>query len=558
MGNVEAGAVVPEVGYSESDHDVEVGAVVPEVGYSETPHDVEVGAVVTEVGYSETPHDIEVGAVVVEVGYCVPPNLPSDISGTRSGNDLVLTWTDNSTNEAGFDIEYSSDGVTFSDVGSVGAGVTTFTHNNILSGKVYGDDLYYRITVYDSAGCETTTSAYTYTVTIIPIEQACPPVAIYQLVLYSPTGERLAIIDDYRSIQFGHEVNNPGFFTLQISYNDSKRSLFEENCILEVKRKVPNYLDWYTEFIGHCEDFSGAFFANGNTQYSVTGTGFNGLLGRVCIGYAPGTDESDKSGAAETVMKEYVLENRGSLATTANGREASTNLTTFSVEGDGGAGDTWSGKRGGKNLLQTLQDIANFSGIDFNVVTDESYGVGYYLFETHEDQLGDDLTTIGLDSSTGLNGAGNVPHVMSLLRGNIEEARFSEKHKGEINRVLTFGRDSVTGLSKVRHRDNASSIDGDNLNVREAMRGAGSQATNQEMDDLADEYLEENQFVEEFSFKPVDTPSSIYGRDYHIGDRLTVMIGDLERNKRLVRVSITVSGSGGGESNKQFEFADIP
>jgi hypothetical protein len=90
------------------------------------------------------------------------------------------------------------------------------------------------------------------------------------------------------------------------------------------------------------------------------------------------------------------------------------------------------------------------------------------------------------------------------------------------------------------------------------MRGGASQADNAEMDALADEYLQENQAIESFEFKPFDTPSSLYGLHYTFGDRVTVKIGDIERNKRLVRVAITVSGSEGSESNKEFEFKDVP
>ena len=390
------------------------------------------------------------------------------------------------------------------------------------------------------------------------VESVCSTTAIYQLILYDVDGTMLAIIDDYRSLQFGHTLNDAGFFTLQLSYYDAKRPLFVKNAILEVRRKIPGYLDWYREFIGHCEDFSSAFFSNGNTQFTIVGRGFNGLLGRVIIGYEEGSAQAKKDGAAESVMKEYVTENRGLLATGANGREADTRMLTFSVEGDTGLGDTWSGERAGKNLLETLQDIANFSNIDYNVVVHPTNGIGYYLFETYEDQLGLDRTTDGLDSSTGLNAAGNVPHVFSMEMGNVEEARVSEKHKGEINRCFIFGQDQTTGLGVISYRENTTAIDGEAINIREAMRGGASQADNAEMDALADEYLQENQAIESFEFKPFDTPSSLYGLHYTFGDRVTVKIGDIERNKRLVRVAITVSGSEGSESNKEFEFKDVP
>lgn len=389
------------------------------------------------------------------------------------------------------------------------------------------------------------------------VNPVCSTTAIYQLRLYSPLGVMLAIVDDYRSLQFGHEINNVGFFTLQMSYNDAKRPLFTKNCILEMWRKIPGYLDWYREFIGHCEDTTSSFYSNGNTQFVVVGSGFNGLLKRVIIAYVEGSAQAAKNDVAETAMKEYVTENRGALATTANGREANTNLSTFYVQGDAATGVTWNGERGGKNLLETLQDIANFSGMDFNTVVHPTLGIGYYLFETYADQMGIDRSTVGLNSTTGLNAAGNTPHVFSLERGNIDEARVQKKHKEEINRCYIFGQDPVTGLAIIRYRENTTAIDGDILNIREAMRGGASQTDTDMIDALSDEYLEENQSVEKFEFTPFDTPSSLYGLHYTIGDRITVNLGGMERHKRLTRVSITVSG-GEGETNKDFEFKDVP
>jgi hypothetical protein len=180
------------------------------------------------------------------------------------------------------------------------------------------------------------------------------------------------------------------------------------------------------------------------------------------------------------------------------------------------------------------------------------------LFETYEDQMGTNRTNDGLDPTTGLNVYGNTPHVFSLEMGNVEVARVKEKHKPEINRCYIFGQDEVTGLGDITYRENVTAIDGEILNIREAMRGGGSQATDQEKEDLADEYLEENQYIELYEFTPFDTPGSLYGVHFTIGDIVTLDIGDVNTNKKLVRVSITVSGGGGGESNKEFEFTDVP
>jgi hypothetical protein len=57
-----------------------------------------------------------------------PNNLVAALSSSKK--NIALTWADNSSNEAGFQVESSLDGMVFNPVGLVGAGVTSFTVTN--------------------------------------------------------------------------------------------------------------------------------------------------------------------------------------------------------------------------------------------------------------------------------------------------------------------------------------------------------------------------------------------------------------------------------------------
>ena len=379
--------------------------------------------------------------------------------------------------------------------------------------------------------------------------------AIYQIILYDSTGMRLAILDDYRSLQFQNTVNGQGFFTLIINYNDPKRELFEINGIIEIKRKIPGVVDWYTEFNGHVENFQTNVFQNGNEQFTVVGSHFNGTLARRIIAYYEGTAEADKNDVAETVMKEFVTENIGALATVPNGRFANGVMSNFSIEADVATGVNWEGDRTGKNLLEVLQEISNFAEIDFEVQTDTT--VGNYIFRTFVDQLGTDRTTFGLDPSTGLNGAGNAPHIFAPERGNVQTSLVAEKHRKEKNRVFVYGQG--TGATRnIVSREDATAFDNtNNINLRETMRGGGSQDTAAKLNAKGDEVLESLKAIQKFEFTPQDIPSSLYGVHYFLGDKITVRVGGIEADKKIVSATITLSG-GKGESNKKFDFEDIP
>jgi hypothetical protein len=78
------------------------------------------------------------------------PAPPSNLTATAvSGLQINLAWTDNSTNENGFAIEQSTDGVNFSQIGTVGVNTTTYISNsNLASGTTY----YYRVRAYNGTG----------------------------------------------------------------------------------------------------------------------------------------------------------------------------------------------------------------------------------------------------------------------------------------------------------------------------------------------------------------------------------------------------------------------
>jgi hypothetical protein len=81
-----------------------------------------------------------------------PSNLTAS---TSSSSQINLTWTDNSGNESGFLIEESTDGVTWTQIGSVGANTTSYTANGLSRGTKY----YFRVRAYNTAG----TSSYSNT-----------------------------------------------------------------------------------------------------------------------------------------------------------------------------------------------------------------------------------------------------------------------------------------------------------------------------------------------------------------------------------------------------------
>src|SRR5207237_3246233 len=78
------------------------------------------------------------------------PAAPTNLAATAaSSSQINLSWTDNSNNETGFKIERSTNaGVTFTQIATVGANVTTYPNIGLTPLTAYS----YRVRASNSAG----------------------------------------------------------------------------------------------------------------------------------------------------------------------------------------------------------------------------------------------------------------------------------------------------------------------------------------------------------------------------------------------------------------------
>ncbi len=99
-----------------------------------------------------------------------PPAAPSGLAvqGATS-NSVSIGWNDNSTNETGFHVQRSSDGVNFALIATLGAGTRSFVDVTVLARSSY----YYRVRAFNSAGA----SAYSSAVSVTTPDTASVPAA---------------------------------------------------------------------------------------------------------------------------------------------------------------------------------------------------------------------------------------------------------------------------------------------------------------------------------------------------------------------------------------------
>lgn len=96
-------------------------------------------------------------SAVIYVTAAVTVNAPSNlVASSSSTTQINLVWQDNSTNELGFKVERSSDGVAYTQIAQIGANVTSFTSTGLTPSTTY----YYRVRAFAQQGRKVIHSTY--------------------------------------------------------------------------------------------------------------------------------------------------------------------------------------------------------------------------------------------------------------------------------------------------------------------------------------------------------------------------------------------------------------
>jgi predicted phage tail protein len=132
-----------------------------------------------------------------------PPAAPSGLTATAVSNSAInLTWTDQSTNETSFKIERALGAGAFSQVGTVGAGVTSYTDTGLTAGTSYS----YRVRASNTGG----DSAYSNTGSATTQAAATAPAAPTGLVATATAASSSAI-----TITWVDQANNEDGFKIE-------------------------------------------------------------------------------------------------------------------------------------------------------------------------------------------------------------------------------------------------------------------------------------------------------------------------------------------------------
>ena len=357
----------------------------------------------------------------------------------------------------------------------------------------------------------------------------------YQVRLKDVAGNLVAVLTDWYNLGFRHQVNGVGWHSLTIDGDLAKVDLFDLDGQVEVWRSdIEAGIELYLEYEGFHRTPIRQTDAAGRSTFISRGKSYNDLLARRVILYPTGSAQASKSDVGETVMKEYVDENAGPSATSPPRLLSSGVMAGLSIQADGAAGGSWTGERAFRSLLDVLIDVSKDTAVDFGIV---GTGAALFEFQAQASPWGKDRTTSGLDESTGLNAAGNAPVVFSLDYGNMGAPTYSKNRGSEVTAVIVLGQGQEDD-QEVIERTNAAAIAESTWNRIETPVQGNLEDSIAGLDSVGDAILKSVQAREVFDFEVLQIPSTLYGKNYFLGDLVTARYKGIERDKKIVAVEI--------------------
>lgn len=351
--------------------------------------------------------------------------------------------------------------------------------------------------------------------------------------VFDPTG-KIQIsppITDYYKLERSRAEMQSGqsLVVLPLNYN----SLFMLGDDLRVDTQIrifrsigdrPAKLDletfWFVQEATEVQDTSGQEYLEIRAVDSI------GLLNRRIIPYDDTDAMSDKTGTAGNLMKAFMRENFGALATDTT-RDLSSYLAVDADTSDGATIDVAVQR---PTVLAALQETAAISAqqgsyISFDVICDPMTGL--MTFKTFPNYRGNDHRA----------NSGNQVFV-GRNRGNFTNVKVHFSHADSYNYIYALG-GGIGAVKISEERQDSARVLASPFNRREYLFNDGNEIDLDVLDKLADSQLRLNRPKILLTGDLVEVDGFVYDIDYGYGDYLTVEDKYRSFNARLSAISIT-------------------
>lgn len=365
----------------------------------------------------------------------------------------------------------------------------------------------------------------------------------YEVRIYNEAGALQYILTPRKGLlglAYTKRVNGVGRCNVVVDGDNEIIDALDLDWQVKVLRKdAVNGVPWYADFDGLFRSDTLETDDNNLTRYTATFLDSNTILDRVIVAWKAGVaNRSQFNGvAAETIAKTLVQYNTTTDATTANGRIAGNiGIRTFvTIETDGATGNTLVFTCPYKNLLSTLQEIADIGGGDFSMV---KTGARAWEFRWHDGQLGTDRS---------------ATVVFSPDANNMANPRLIRSRDAERTRAFIAGQDSGTArtVNAILGVNYSSTVN--HVEVFVDARDLGSAF----LDTRGSVALEQLRMRPELTFDVLQAANTLYGKHYFLGDLVTAYYGGVTAVKQVDAVTISYEPGRANPEDVRVEMANL-
>lgn len=368
---------------------------------------------------------------------------------------------------------------------------------------------------------------------------------VFRVDILDHSGDVVASLKNFQYFSAEIRAANRDSFRLQLDDSDPNAELIHEDYLLQLwyKDEVLN-IPWSNIFTGIIKTISRVWYSNGRKLDIFYGSGNNELIDKAIIAYPSDVPQSNKEGNALDVAYDLIVENVGDLARVSNGRYFD-HINPIIVAKVGSCSWNWSSNVAHDLLIRKLQDIRDLSYLKGDRIDFETVYLGNYEWQIRVGKVFTDRTIIGLNLSTGLNGAGNVPIILSPRYNNVQDFVQTKSRIAEENVILGLGRYLGSSRETLVVSD-PNSIAESPIAQREAL----FQAQNSEdLESDLEARLKDNVGKVKLSIQPKFTPAFALFRDINVGDFFSVVgLDGTVEHKQFEELKIRVQQTTGGST----------
>lgn len=339
-----------------------------------------------------------------------------------------------------------------------------------------------------------------------------------------------------------HKTNTPSIATIVLGESYMSTQFAINNIVIITRSDPENQINPYTEFIGFVRGVERSY--SNNRRVAVSCVDALAVLSDRIVAWYPNLAgvslfKTATYTKASGILTQLWNTNIGSKATGAppfitadDTRRYGTALNRWAdgrLTGAVDAVDTNTGATGGdfacsgEPLLQSMQKVADFASLDFDVTLTISPVAFTFRYANY---LGADRTT-----TVKLSQANNAIASYKLTTNNLASPTY----------IMAIGK----GKDKNNLRSAYPATAPTSLNLRETMVKGGSSNTVDQLTNMARRrWTQEQRKTEIYDIVVVQTSQYRYGREYYMGDLVTVVAVAGTLTRKVYSVSLSMNEAG--------------